>query len=381
MKNFSIETTRSSPLIANVCFSSGYLHRVPINVEQMHFPYDQLSNKLEGMNLDANNQQQPPVTGYQSQINNSLTSASPGVYASSNLTNGSTVASDAGVIQNANQSINQELNRSGLEHLQAEPLKQDKPSEESKSNLPSYQQFIPNYSSPISSLPQQQPPAQTLFNPNLSHQNQVSSPNQNLPNTSTIPTYQPMPSLHYQQLPTSNQSQFPNYPPINQPTSAGPINYPPHGPLQSQFNPHTMYLPPVNSQQFVQHTSPAPVSSQNVQLQQSFIHNPAIQQSASVHTPPPVAQPPRDVSNSPVQPGLPQSNLAGSPSSLPSQPGHLPAQSSVSPPTSQQQQQPNYSFTTPLNLPGMPPLNVRLDSSKIPLSNLEFDTIIGNTKT
>lgn len=351
------------------------------------------------MNLDAN--QQPPVTGYQSQINNSLTQSPSSAYVSSNLTNGSNVATDAIQNVNPNQSINPEANKSGPEHLQGEPLKQDKPSEENKSNVPSYQQFIPNYSSPISSLPQQQqqpqqPPQQhqqppTLYNPNLSHQSQVSS--SNLPNTSTIPTYQPMSSMHYQQLPTSNQSQFSNYPPISQPT--GQINYPPHGgPPQSQFNPHSMYSPPV-SQQFMQHTSP-PVSSQNVQNvhQQSFVHNVSAQQNAPVHTPPPVGQQtPRDVSNSPVPTGPPQSslagppqsslagppqsNLAGPPSSLASPPGHLPAQSS--PATSQQQ--PNYSFTTPLNLPGMPPLNVRLDSSKIPLNNLEFDTIIGNSNT
>lgn len=247
---------------------------------------------------------------------------------------------------------------------------------DSKSSLPGHQPFIPSYSQPILNLQQQQPPAQTLYNPNLSHQ--VSSPNQNSPNTSTtIPTYQPMPNLHYQQLPTSNQSQFSNYPPINQP-SAQIGGYPMHGPPQSQFNPHSMYSPPIGSQQFTHPTSPPPASSPNIQhqQQQSFIHNlPAQQTPASVHTPPPVPQAPRDAS--PVPPGPPQSNLAGPPSSLPSQQSHLPAQT-VSPPTSQPQS--NYSFTTPLNLPpGMPPLNVRLDSSKIPLNNLE--TIIGNSNT
>lgn len=360
----------------------------------MHFPYDQLSNKLEGMNLDASNLQAPPVMGYQSQINNGLSPASPNVFVSNNLTNGSNVTSDVAANQNtsqttnqdANQTVNSELNKSNLEALQSEPLKQEnKPSEEMKSNLPNYQQFIPNYGPPISNLQQHQqqqtpPPAPTLYNPNLSHQ--VSSPNLNPPNTSTIPTYQPMPNLHYQQLPTSNQSQqFSNYSPATQ--IAG---YPPHGPPQSQFNPHSIYSPPINSQQYMQHNPPAPVSTSNAQQEQQFMYRNLPQQqtapvhTAPVHTSPPVAQPPRDVSTPPVQSGPPQSNLpaAGPPSSLPPQQVHLPAQS-VSSPTSQHQQQPNYSFTTPLNLPGMPPLNVRLDSSKIPLNNL--DTIIGNSNT
>jgi len=177
-----------------------------------------------------------------------------------------------------------------------------------------------------------------------------------------MPTYQPMYNLH-QQIPSPNQ--FSNYGPPRQ------TNYTESLSNQAKFNPHSMYSSPpsqFNQQQpsYLQRNTPPPIS-QNVQ-QQSFVHNlptPSAQQTVS---------PSQEVSS--VQSNLQSNTPIMQQTNSPLQQSNFPASQSVVPPN--QQQQPNYSFTTPLNLPGMPPLNVSIDNSKIPLNNVEFETIINN---
>ena len=321
----------------------------------------QLINQLEGIKLDSN--QQPPLQAkqhqqhqisYQSQINNNLSSATtPDVFVSNGNTNNSNIATASLNIAN-NGSFNHENSldiKNKLNEIQNES-KSDKVVGENKSSLPNYQQFTPSYTP----SPNQQTTATavaattnlpTLFNPNLTNQ---------------ISTYQSPPINLHQQLPTSNQTSFSNYqlPPQQ-------INYSNYSTAPvSQFNVPTsnlasnlipsIYSPPPQSYlpQQQQQISPLPIS-QNLQQQQqqSFIHNLPTQ---SVQ--------PQQAILSQDKSLIPQTNL----------------QQQQTNPSSQQQQQPplNYQtqFTTPLNLPNMPPLNVSIDTSS--LNNLAFETIINN---
>lgn len=351
-----------------------------MNVEPISFPFDQqhqLNSQLEGIKLETSVQTTNQSMGYQNQINN-LPPKTPDVFVASQQQPSNVIG---GVGMNLNGDHNDRSETKSNEQLLNEKAISEQKAPQT--NLQNYQQFTSSYT------PSNQPiqSSTTLFNPNF-QQLAPQSPQSNLPPQS-MPNYQ-----SHQQLPTSQTAtgvpQFTNYP-INQPM------YTPGQPPQFMQQAHSNYSPHQSGNQPPYSPPQPPISQQ----QQSFIHNLPTQSNVQYHqSNSPVPSSPQDSSTRQQNSGPPHSNVsqqtnlqssappqANFVNTLPSnQPPSNITPSQAMPPQSMTgqsrtptnlQQQSNL-FTTPINLPNMPPLNVSIDNSKIPLSNLEFETIINN---